>query len=92
MVAQTGSSFQSQSVLANRRLELADLVPLGAPVSRLKVQHQRQRRVYQNVVTTANPGQVEAEGIGEAEQVVETNVEIAAFDPCPGLARIHDPT
>jgi hypothetical protein len=53
-------------VLAYRRLELAHLEPLAPASGRLKVQHQRQLRVYQNVVTPANLGPLKAEGVGEA--------------------------
>ncbi len=41
----------------------------------------------QNVVAAARPGQLETEGIGEAEQIIESDIEIAAFDPRPRLAR-----
>jgi hypothetical protein len=92
MVARTGSSFQPQSVFAHCRLKLPDLVPLGPPAGGQTVEHERQLRVYHNVVTAANAGELETEGVGEAEQIVEPNVKIAAFDPRPRPARIHGPT
>jgi hypothetical protein len=76
-------------MLADCRLELAGLVPLGPAVSGLQVEHERQLRVYQNVVAAANAGQVETEGVSEAEQIVEADVQIAAFDPRPRLPRMH---
>jgi len=68
-------------VRAHCCLELAHLVPLGLAVSRLKVEDKRQLAVYHDVVTPACPRQLETKGVGQAEQVLEPDVEVAAFDP-----------
>jgi hypothetical protein len=46
--------------------------------------------MHENVVTAALPSQIEAERVGKAEQIVEPDIEIAGFDPRPGLARVHE--
>ena len=47
------------------------------------------RRAFVQGLAAATAGQLETERVGEAEEIIEPNFEIAAFDSRPRLARIH---
>jgi hypothetical protein len=79
---------QLQSVDLDRRLQLPNLIPLGATTRGLKVQHHRELRGYQNVVTAANARQLKPERIGQAQRFVETQIAITALDSRPDPARV----
>ena len=76
-------------MLLNCRNELPDLIALGLTVSGLEVEHERQLRVYQDVMTAATAGQLITEGVRKAEQVLETDIEISPLDARPSFAGTH---
>ena len=76
-------------MLLNCGKKLPHLIALGLTVSRLDVEHQRQSRVYQDVMTAAPAGQLITEGLRKPEQVLETDIEISPLDPSPDLAGTH---
>ena len=76
-------------MLLNCRNELSHLIALGLTVIGLEIEHERQLRVYQDVVTAATAGQLIPKGVRKPEQVLETDIEVALLDPRPGFAGTH---
>jgi hypothetical protein len=83
--------LEVQVILLDELDKLADLVRLGLSTDLLEVQRVIHIRMDQDVMTAVDPRQLEAEGMGELEKVLEREILGAIEGLLEELAWIHGP-